>query len=209
MFVDPSGNKKVAYGPHSVSDMPPLSAGYIPPKRGNCYSKEYRGYIDKYGNIWRKSAVNHGINRETGETEHWDVSTPDGNSYINVYPDGTTRIGKGKVPGFSKSKEITYPKDEGIETYPIEINNNNGIMTEPIVVETPEVEVYPIIENNYDNVLISPKQNNKNTVEIYPEPIITVGLAIIFTYCIIKWSIALVTAVPTGGASIGVAALIP
>ena len=61
----------------------------------------------------------------------------------------------------------------------------------------------------HNNVLISPKQSNETIVEIYPEPIITVGVVIIFSYCIIKWSIALVAAAPTGGMSMGLAALMP
>ena len=33
---------------------------------------------------------------------HWDVQRPDGKGYVNIYPGGKIRAGKGKIPIFKR-----------------------------------------------------------------------------------------------------------
>ena len=98
--------------------------------------------------------------------------------------------------------------DNGVETYPIEVNSGDGIITDPIIETHPEAEVYPIIENYEDNILITPKNTPKTFAETYPIITGVIGIAII-SYYVIKWGVAIVAAAPTGGASLGLALVTP
>ena len=74
------------------SQVPPPESGFVPPKGGidkPSPSEFGRGWRDKWGNIWIPDSSDHGGN-------HWNVYDRKGN-YVNVYPDGHRRRGKGKV----------------------------------------------------------------------------------------------------------------
>ena len=46
-----------------------------------------KGWEDKNGNIWVPDRAGHGINRQNGDSDHWDVQNKDGTGYINVGAD--------------------------------------------------------------------------------------------------------------------------
>ena len=95
IFLDSSGQATQKGTP------PPESSGFVPPKGKKpeeSWNKQKGGWEDKNGNIWVPDKAGHGFNRETGESDHWDVQNPDGTGYINVGPDGHQWGGKGKRP---------------------------------------------------------------------------------------------------------------
>ena len=74
-----------------LSEVPPASSGYQPPKNGPVKEKvpkgSYKnqwGWKDKSGRYWVPDKSDHG-------GEHWDVVSKDGNSHENIYRDGHKR----------------------------------------------------------------------------------------------------------------------
>ena len=64
------------------------------PKRGKTKDGKI-GWVDKYGNVWVPAPTSSPLAHGGG---HWDVVSPSGNGYVNVYPGGITRYGGGKPP---------------------------------------------------------------------------------------------------------------
>ncbi len=88
MFVDYTG-----YYP-KLSEVPPKSSGYVPPKGGAKQGivpdgklKGQKGWIDKDGWFWVPDKSDHG-------GEHWDVVDKKGQNHKNVYRDGHIREDK-------------------------------------------------------------------------------------------------------------------
>ena len=88
MFVDYTG-----YYP-KLSEVPPKSSGYVPPKGGakqgivpNGKLKGQKGWVDKDGWFWVPDKSDHG-------GEHWDVVDKKGQNHKNVYRDGHIREDK-------------------------------------------------------------------------------------------------------------------
>ncbi len=88
MFVDYTG-----YYP-KLSEVPPKSSGYVPPKGGAKQGivpdgklKGQKGWVDKDGWFWVPDKSDHG-------GEHWDVVDKKGQNHKNVYRDGHIREDK-------------------------------------------------------------------------------------------------------------------
>ncbi len=88
-----------------TSQNPPTEEdGYIAPKGGPKRGKTKdgkQGWVDSKGNIWVPAPS--GSARAHGGG-HWDVQRGDGNGYVNVYPGGKLRPGKGKMPSIPLPK---------------------------------------------------------------------------------------------------------
>ena len=82
-----------------TSKDPPTEAdGYHPPKGGPKTGKTKsgeKGWVDDKGNIWVPAPT--GSHKAHGGG-HWDVNRKDGSGYINIYPGGNMRPGKGVPP---------------------------------------------------------------------------------------------------------------
>ncbi len=108
IYCDPSGCATQKGNP------PPPSSGFVP-KKGKSpeesWNKERGGWEDKNGNIWVPDRAGHGKNRETGDTDHWDVQNPDGTGYVNVGKNGKQWGGKGKKPKLPAPAKV-----EAVET---------------------------------------------------------------------------------------------
>lgn len=103
MYADPSGEVTQKGNP------PPPSSGYVPPKGKKpeeSWNKTKGGWEDKNGNIWVPDRAGHGINRGTGDTDHWDVQNKNGTGYVNVGANGNTWGGKGKAPNLPNAEKI-------------------------------------------------------------------------------------------------------
>ena len=102
---------------------PPPSSGYKPPKRKkteDSWNREKGGWEDRYGNIWVPDSVGHGVNRETGETDYWDVQNKDGTGYVNVGANGNRWGGQGKAPKIPETnKNLTKTTFETTTTVAI------------------------------------------------------------------------------------------
>ena len=104
MYVDESGEVTQKGTP------PPPSSGYQPPKGkkpGDAWNKERKGWEDKNGNIWVPDRAGHGINRQNGDSDHWDVQNKDGTGYINVGADGNKWGGRGKAPKIPEKNNVS------------------------------------------------------------------------------------------------------
>ena len=82
-----------------TSKNPPTeNDGYHPPKggakRGKTKSGE-NGWVDDKGNVWVPAPS--GSSKAHGGG-HWDVNRKDGKGYVNIYPGGKMRPGKGLPP---------------------------------------------------------------------------------------------------------------
>ena len=79
-------------------DPPAENDGYHPPKggakRGKTKSGE-NGWVDDKGNVWVPAPS--GSSKAHGGG-HWDVNRKDGKGYVNIYPGGKMRPGKGLPP---------------------------------------------------------------------------------------------------------------
>ena len=92
-YTDYTGKKQV-----SKKKPPNPESGYKAPKGGAKWDKNKKGWKDKHGNVWVPDLSD---NPHSGE--HWDVQGRRG-GYINVYPDGSTRGGRGKVTYMCNNK---------------------------------------------------------------------------------------------------------
>ena len=104
MYVDVSGEVT------QKGTLPPPSSGYQPPKGkkpGDAWNKERKGWEDKNGNIWVPDRAGHGINRQNGDSDHWDVQNKDGTGYINVGADGNKWGGRGKAPKIPEKNNVS------------------------------------------------------------------------------------------------------
>lgn len=86
-------NDYTGYYP-KLSEVPPDSSGYVPPKGGAKQGivpdgklKGQKGWVDKDGWYWVPDKSDHG-------GEHWDVVDKKGNNHKNVYRDGHIREDK-------------------------------------------------------------------------------------------------------------------
>ena len=120
----------VAFG----SQMPPANVGFIP-ARGGSSSKVHSdfgyGWKDSEGNIWIPDSNGHG-------GDHWDVQRGDGKGYINVYPDGKRRGGKGKKPKLPPQK----PQPNASPAPSSTPNNHKIILPTP----APATETIPTVK---------------------------------------------------------------
>ena len=79
-------------------DPPTENDGYHPPKGGAKKGKTKSGedgWVDDKGNVWVPAPS--GTSKAHGGG-HWDVNRKDGKGYINIYPGGNMRPGKGLPP---------------------------------------------------------------------------------------------------------------
>ena len=188
-------NDSDGYMPNK-NTIPPQSSGYKPGKNGPTprpSSKGVWGWEDKYGNLWvpdNSDGAHGGL--------HWDVTDKKGN-YVNVYPDGHTRHGKGnvhyKINSFYPEKNIMITPGQMIK------DSLSDIITYP------NIDRYSIL---HGNTITKPVENNKPdiTVTDVAKPV-AAGITIFVVWKVAKTIIAITAAPATGGTSLIIAAVTP
>ena len=188
-------NDSDGYMPNK-NTIPPQSSGYKPGKRGiypDKTSGNKYGWVDKYDNIWvpdNRDGAHGGL--------HWDVTDKKGN-YVNVYPDGHTRHGKGnvhyKINSFYPEKNIMITPGQMIK------DSLSDIITYP------SIDRYSIL---HGNTITKPVENNKPdiTVTDVAKPV-AAGIAIFVAWKVAKTIIAITAAPATGGTSLIIAVVTP
>ena len=188
-------NDSDGYMPNK-NTIPPQSSGYKPGKNGPTprpSSKGVWGWEDKYGNLWvpdNSDGAHGGL--------HWDVTDKKGN-YVNVYPDGHTRHGKGnvhyKINSFYPEKNIMITPGQMIK------DSLSDIITYP------SIDRYSIL---HGNTITKPVENNKPdiTVTDVAKPV-AAGITIFVVWKVAKTIIAITAAPATGGTSLIIAAVTP
>ncbi len=89
-------------------DPPTEKDGYIAPKGGPRRGRTNdgkNGWVDKNGNIWVPVPTGSPAVHGGG---HWDVQSPHGKGYSNVYPGGHVRPGTGIPPKIGKPVMMPY-----------------------------------------------------------------------------------------------------
>ena len=188
-------NDSDGYMPNK-NTIPPQSSGYKPGKQGPTPGKTSNGvwgWADKYGNIWvpdTRDNAHGGI--------HWDITDSKGN-YINVYPDGHTRYGKGKVhyksDSFYPERNITFSPDEMLK------DRRDSFIT------SPSIDRHTILS---DHTITKPVENNEPNITVtdVAKPV-AAGLSIFVGWKIVKTIIAITMVPATGGTSLIIAAATP
>ena len=188
-------NDSDGYVPNK-NTIPPQASGYKLGKKGPTPKKTSNGvwgWADKYGNIWVPDTRD---NSHGGL--HWDVTDSKGN-YINVYPDGHTRYGKGKVhyksDSFYPEKNITFTPGEMIK------DRRDSFRT------SPSIDRHTILS---DHTITKPVENNEPNITVtdVAKPV-AAGLSIFVGWKIVKTIIAITMVPATGGTSLIIAAATP
>jgi hypothetical protein len=196
-----------------TSKNPPTAKdGYVPPNGGPQKAKTKNGAVgwkDKNGNIWvpvpASSPLAHG-------GEHWDVNNPSGTGYSNIYPGGKVRTGSGQSPKIPNVKIDTTDQSEfDTESIPIQkASPKQNVEEFPIPEPVPTPTPTPNFPANQ-----MPTQNERfdaNNTGDAASAILEVGGAVVVgvvIYEVVKWGVAIIVSPVTGGASIGVAVVMP
>lgn len=122
MFIDPSGHTSKPTPDHVTKDKPPTEKdGYVAPKGGpkkapSPSNPNEKGWVDKNGNVWVPCPD--GTSQAHGGG-HWDVNRPDGRGYVNKYPGGHERAGKGQAPNLPPVKAPSNSTAAGIGVFAV------------------------------------------------------------------------------------------